>query len=341
MFKLSHISKKLGDFQLNDVSLDIREGSYVVILGKSGSGKSMLLELMAGLQTTDKGEIINNHSDNSRIGILFQDYALFPHMTVKQNIEFPMRMQRLSSAKKESRVKELAAQMEISDLLHRYPIKLSGGEKQRVALARILALNPSLLLLDEPLSALDSNLRDEMRSLLRKLNQAGLTIVHVTHDYEEALALAQHIVVIDNGEIVQQGGPLEVFKNPSNAFVAGFTGMKNFYKAKVKDDNSVIIHGEKILYSSHIPSHANEGFVMIPQEEIILSHAKPESSANNNLSGKIKDIILNHYGYELLIDTGIPFSVYITAASIDRLGLKKEQEVYLSFKSSAVRFIEH
>jgi molybdopterin-binding protein len=262
-------------------------------------------------------------------------------MSVFENIAYPLKNQKQSKSEIQTEVNSLSKKLQINHLLHRKPDDLSGGEAQRVALARILALKPKVLLLDEPLSAVDIQLKTSLKRLLKKLNREGLTIIHVTHDYEEALALARHIVVMDNGRIVQQGGPAEVFKNPESPFVANFMGAKNFFKAIKLDEGEIIINN-KIKLFSNINSGKKNGYAMVSQEEISLFKTKPEfSSARNLLSGVITDIIPNQYGFEVLLDCGLEFSVYITRKSLKSMDINEGENLWLSFKAASVKFIEN
>ncbi len=229
------MSKTFASFSLKDVSLSIAAGDYFMLLGPSGAGKSLLLELIAGLEQPASGQIFLDGIDITRsriqhrdVGIVFQDLALFPHLSVKENILYPVHARKMPLDLSLTRMEQLVARLEIGHLLERRPATLSGGERQRAALARVLMYQPKILLLDEPLSSLDVQLRDDTRALLRSLNNEGQTILHVTHDYSEAVSLASHIAVIHEGMLIQQGPATTVFENPVNEFVARFVGAKSF-----------------------------------------------------------------------------------------------------------------
>ena len=227
---------------LNDVSLRVSPGSFVALLGPSGCGKTTLLRTIAGLENPSRGTIhigdrrvvdveagIIVPPQQRRLGMVFQHYALWPHMTVRQNICFPLRKQGVPKAEWEPRIKAIAEAVELPTILDRRPSQLSGGQQQRVALARALVSQPNVLLLDEPLSNLDANLRDQLRRELRQLHDRhGRTTILVTHDQEEAAMLADVIAVIDRGEVVQVARPDDILEKPSNRFVAGFVGYDNF-----------------------------------------------------------------------------------------------------------------
>lgn len=249
---LQEISKNYKDCQaLSDVSLDIHKGELIALVGPSGSGKTTLLKIIAGLENPTKGEIyinnkkVTNLSPKDRnIGFVFQHYALFKHMNVYENIAFPYKVQpkknRLSEDAIKIRVKELAKLVQIENLLDRYSHELSGGQRQRVALARALAVEPEILLLDEPFAALDAKLKLELRRWLRKLQQKNnITIILVTHDQEEALDLADRVLILNSGVVEQVGTPQEVYHSPNNSFVYNFLGHYNLFKA-IKDSQGQI-----------------------------------------------------------------------------------------------------
>lgn len=249
---LQEISKNYKDCQaLSDVSLDIQKGELIALVGPSGSGKTTLLKIIAGLENPTKGEIyinnkkVTNLSPKDRnIGFVFQHYALFKHMNVYENIAFPYKVQpkknRLTEDAIRIRVKELAKLVQIENLLDRYSHELSGGQRQRVALARALAVEPEILLLDEPFAALDAKLKLELRRWLRKLQQKNnITIILVTHDQEEALDLADRVLILNAGAVEQVGTPEGVYHSPNNSFVYNFLGHYNIFKA-IKDSQGQI-----------------------------------------------------------------------------------------------------
>lgn len=348
MLELRDISKRYGDFSLNGIDLEVPGGSYFVLLGPSGAGKTQILEIIAGLVSQDAGEVLADGEDITAtassqrpVGIVFQDLAVFPHMNVRKNIGYGLHGSGNPAAEVRRRVEEQAGKMGIADLLDRSPGSLSGGELQRVALARTLIREPRYLLLDEPLASLDVQLRQEMFSVLRRLHREGQTIVHVTHDYEETLVLATHVAVVHRGRIVQSGPAGEVFHRPGSEFVARFTGIKNYFPARLDTRSgpgkAILADGQEIwLFSSE---NDGEGFVLIPGEEIILSREKIESSAANHWKGRITEIFTIPGGSEVLVDAGIPLYVRITKESVEKLELEPGKDVWLSFKASGVRFI--
>jgi len=230
---LNGVTKRFGDFQaLDGVSLDVEDGSLTALLGPSGSGKSTLLRVIAGLEAPDAGTVEIAGRDATAvpaqkrgIGFVFQHYAAFKHMTVRENVAFGLRVRRRPKAEIAAKVDELLAIVGLDGYQARYPSQLSGGQRQRMALARALAVEPEVLLLDEPFGALDANVRAELRDWLRRLHdEVNVTTVLVTHDQEEAMEVADRIVVLNHGRIEQDGPPRELYERPANPFVMGFLG---------------------------------------------------------------------------------------------------------------------
>ena len=349
--ELKHISKKLGVFALTDISFSMSDGEYFVLLGHSGAGKSLILETIAGLVRPDSGEVwLNNRNitaekiQHRRIGLVFQDLALFPLMNVAANIAFPLQRRGARKADIDKEVMQQAENIGIGHLLQRRPDTLSGGELQRVALARTLAMKPHCLLLDEPLSSLDIQMQDDLRKLLRSINQSGTTILHVTHHFEEAVSLATRVAVLNKGQMLQQGTPDEVFHHPKTKFVADFTGIKNFFKVIItgRPGNELAeaaIPGTPLkLILVNVPG-ISEGSVLIRSTDIILSDSSAGLSTANILPGIVQELIPSGYGYEVLLDVGIPLYVQITKASQEKLSLITGKKVWACFKAPAVRLI--
>ncbi len=236
---------------LNGVSLEIAAGAFCTLLGASGSGKTTLLKTIAGFETYDAGEIRVGGSDigpvpvsKRNIGMVFQNYALFPHMSVRRNVAFGLEMRRLGAREVETRVEEALALVDLAAYADRLPRQLSGGQQQRVALARALVIRPDILLMDEPLGALDKNLRQSIQVELKRLHAAvGATVVYVTHDQEEALFLSDQIALMEKGRIVQVGSPRALYDQPANRFVANFLGECNFVPA---GDRILAVRPEKV-----------------------------------------------------------------------------------------------
>ena len=244
-FKNVHKSYDNKKLIINDVSLDIKDKEFIVLVGASGCGKSTALRMIAGLEDITSGEILiddkvvnNVHPKDRDIAFVFQSYALYPHMSVYDNIAFGLKMRKVDKQTIDKKVKEAAEILNLTQFLDRKPKQLSGGQRQRVALGRAIVRNPKVFLMDEPLSNLDAKLRVQMRSEIKKLHKKlQTTFVYVTHDQTEALTMGDRIVVLDKGFIQQVDTPDNIYSNPANTFVAGFIGQMNFIDAKVEDDS--------------------------------------------------------------------------------------------------------
>jgi sulfate ABC transporter, ATP-binding protein len=233
---VNSVTKRFGDFvALDNVNLEVRDGSLTALLGPSGSGKSTLLRVIAGLEQPDTGTVVMNGQDVTRVpvqdrgvGFCFQHYAAFKHMTVRDNVAFGLKIRKRPKAEIEKRVRELLELVHLEGFIDRYPGQLSGGQRQRMALARALAVEPKVLLLDEPFGALDAKVREELRAWLRRLHdEVHVTTIFVTHDQEEAMDVAEQIVVMNEGRIEQAGAPRELYEHPKTEFVMSFVGPVN------------------------------------------------------------------------------------------------------------------
>ena len=358
MLSVKNLSKSLGTLAIRDVSFEVQPGQYFVLLGASGAGKSVLLETIAGLNHPDAGrvfldgkDITNEKMQKRKIGLVFQNSTLFPHITVYENIAYPLRCRKLKDSQIRERVGELAEDFAVADLLERNPRTLSGGESQRVSLARAVASEPRCLLLDEPISSLDVKSRPQMRALLRKINARGQAIVHVTHDYTEAVSLGTHIAVMDTGRIAQAGTVEEVFQRPKSEFVARFVGIRNFFQGQLEKPadgpaNLRQFVTDGLGLSVMTDNVAGIGFVMVRSEDITIYNAamNAHTSARNNFEGTVVDIIPAATGIEVLIDVGlgkpVEVAAMISAESVKALELHCGKRVWISFKASAARYIE-
>jgi ABC-type Fe3+/spermidine/putrescine transport system ATPase subunit len=351
MLEIRNISIQLGDFSLKDISLTVNQGDYLTLLGISGAGKTVLLEVIAGLVKPNNGQILWNKKDitaqkiqDRPVGLVYQDLSLFPHLRVEQNIAFPLKCKKIPTQEMPGRVLHLAETTGIAHLLKRYPGTLSGGEAQRVALARTLASDPEVLLLDEPLANLDIGLRTGLTKLLRSINRTGKTIIHVTHDFAEAATLSNKVAVIENGKLVQSGKVQEVFRHPATTFVAQFSGMKNLFPCAVSTSDSdmglkiaKVAAGCRVYF---VGEHSqNSGFVTIPAEDIILSEKPFETSAINQFRGIIRETWMSGNGMEIIIDAGVEFVVTVSQTSFEKMKLQPGKELWLTFKASAVKFL--
>ena len=291
---VSNISKSFGSFQaLKEASFSVNEGELVCILGPSGCGKTTLLRVIAGLEEQSSGEIVqkgvtisNLPPDQRDFGIVFQSYALFPNLTIKKNIIFGLQTRKQSSEIIENRLNELLSLIGLESHKNKYPAQLSGGEQQRVALARALAPSPGLLLLDEPLSALDAKVRQFLRLEIKNLQKKlGVTTIMVTHDQEEALSMADRIILMNKGVIEQIGTPQELYSKPETSFTADFIGKTNLISAKKISENKIKMFGQEFDCSE--PLMSEEITVAIRPEDIKISK---QLSEPNIIQGKVLEI---------------------------------------------------
>jgi len=339
---LTGLTKRLGSFELPPLDLEVNEGEYFVLLGPSGVGKTVLLEIIAGLLRPNGGRISWRGRDVTWLApeqrgfaIVYQDYALFPHMNVRHNIRYGLHARRRPSSGTAAAVKAVARQVGVEELLHREPKTLSGGEQQRVALARALVLSPSLVLLDEPLSAVDLRMRRELRAQLRKLHrEAGTTFLHVTHDVDEALQLGQRIGVMLDGRIRQVGTAEALFQHPSDPAVADFLGIRNILAVARRNGEVCEVGGRPI----HVGRRDGEfSHVWIRPEEILLSAEPFASSARNQLHCRVVEREFRDVLVAVRVACGgLQLTALITYTSFEELGLMAGAEVYATFKSSAV-----
>jgi molybdopterin-binding protein len=344
MIRIENISKDLGEFFLKDVSLSIEDGDYFMMLGPTGAGKTILLETMAGIYRPDKGRIFMKGREitglpprERHIGMVYQDYMLFPHLTVGENITFGLKSKKLPKDRARHKAGELTELLGISHLLHRYPGTLSGGEQQRTAIARALIVEPEVLLLDEPLSALDSETKAKLRDELRRLHAlTNITIVHVTHSFDEAFLLGSQMAIMNKGNIIQVGEPVSVFSRPNSKFVAEFLGIRNLYRGESTAQNGLsIIRINNTEIASIVPKTGSV-YASIRCENILVSLQPVESSARNSFRGEIKEIRDEGTLVRITVDMGIPVTAAITRRSFNDMELRKEMSVYLTFKAADV-----
>ena len=318
--KLTNITKVFGNgadkvTAVDNFNLTINPGEFVTLLGPSGCGKTTTLRMIAGFETPTDGDIALDGKDLKSLtpdkrpmGMVFQSYALFPHMSVFENVAYGLRVQRLGKEEIETRVAEVLEKMSLSHLAQRAPNQLSGGQQQRVALARAMVVQPKVLLFDEPLSNLDAKLRAQMRVEIRKIQQSlGITSVFVTHDQDEAMSLSDRIVVMRNAVVEQSGTPDEIYRRPNSVFVADFIGRSNFFKvdqveSKATGSAKVIVNGEKMEVAAHpkATSSANPVLLVRP-ESIKVKPAKPDKA-----HGTVTNIVFygNHVEYSISSSDG-------------------------------------
>ena len=306
---IESVTKEYGEFKaVNDISLEIKSGEFFTLLGPSGCGKTTLLRMIAGFNKIDKGEIkfderiINNLPPQKRnIGMVFQNYAIFPHLTVKENVAYGLKPRKVKGAELEERVTNAMKLMQIDQYADRLPSKLSGGQQQRVALARAVVITPDILLMDEPLSNLDAKLRVEMRTSIKKLQKSlGITTVYVTHDQEEALAISDRIAIMNQGKVMQTGKPETIYRKPINRFVADFIGTSCFLKGVCKGED-IIVNGKVVMQKRLRDNYQGEILVSARPENIILKEELPD-----HLCGtvSIATFLGDYVNYEVLMDDG-------------------------------------
>lgn len=293
--EIRNVSKQFGDFQaLRDVSLDIQSGELIALLGPSGCGKTTLLRIIAGLETPDVGSIHFSGEDTTdvhvrerNVGFVFQHYALFRHMTVFENVAFGLRVkprkERPSEAQIKEKVMNLLKLVQLDWVAERFPSQLSGGQRQRIALARALAVEPKVLLLDEPFGALDAKVRKELRRWLRRLHdELHVTSIFVTHDQEEALEVADRVVVINKGKIEQEGTPQEVWENPASPFVYGFLGDVNLFKGRAQDGQVYLQEGMQLESSEAKGAVDKNAFAYVRPHELDVARYSPGQNTDGN-----------------------------------------------------------
>ena len=336
------VSLRLGEFAVHDADLEVQQGEYFVLLGPTGAGKTVVLECVAGLHRPDKGDVyvdgerVNEAPPERRgLGYLPQDYALFPHLTVAQNIGFGMRVQRKPREEVARRVQELAALLGITHLLRRSPLKLSGGEQQRVALARAVAIQPKVLLLDEPLSALDEQTREVLCVELRRVHEElGTTTLHVSHNFEETLAVADRIGIIHQGRMRQVGTPEEVFRRPNSEFVAQFVRSENVLRGRARAGGRglVVAVGEAELEAESGPE--GEVFLTVRPEEVVVAPAPGEVRPNRRV-GRVARVVDKGALMRVEVDAGVTLVALVGRRAFQGSGLGAGSEVAVSFDPGA------
>lgn len=299
MIHLKNINLTLPSFRLTDINLHVHKNEFFSLIGPTGSGKSLLLEAITGLVPVSSGQILINQSDMTtlavekrNIAIVYQDFALFPHLDVRQNICYGVSYHKIPKGTVQKRFDSLVASLGLANIIDRHPKNLSGGEKQRVALARSLILNPSLLLLDEPLSALDPVFHEEAKQLLKKIQDTlEITIIMVSHNFSDVLYLADRGAIIKNGSIMQQGEILSIFEKPNSSFTAAFVGMKNIFPVHIQNSKLLIQETGIEITLAHHPD-STDTYMGIRPENISLNRFNTDTF-QNRFKGEIKKITSN------------------------------------------------
>jgi putative spermidine/putrescine transport system ATP-binding protein len=326
-----------GTTAIDDVTLDVAAGEFLTLLGPSGSGKTTVLMAIAGFVEPTAGEILLDGRPITRLppearefGVVFQGYALFPHMTVAENVAYPLRVRRTPKPEREARVRETLALVQLGGLADRRPSQLSGGQQQRVALARALVFRPKLLLLDEPLSALDKSLRTELQIELKRLHgRIGTTFVNVTHDQEEAITMSDRIAIMRGGRLMQLGSPAALFERPGSRFVAGFLGRSNFLEARVTaggseavtlDCRGVTLRQQGAADWRPVPG-ASALLALRPNKIVLLARGE---AAANEVMGRITTALYAGTVMQLVVETPVHAALEVSLAIRGAEGLPAE-----------------
>jgi ABC-type sugar transport system ATPase subunit len=349
VLEVKDLNVQLGKFFLKNINLDVKDGEYFVLLGPTGSGKSVLLESIAGLNAITSGQIwINGKNvtdlnlEHRKIGFAYQDYALYRHLTVRDNISFGLLWRNQKPKEIAKAVDQAIELLGISNLLEKRPWSLSGGESQKIALARAIAVKPDLLILDEPLSAVDSETKEDYERELKELhNRLKLTTIHVTHNFEEAIALGDRIAVIMAGQILQIGTPEEIFRKPKSEFVAKFLMTRNIFEGEVtagSDGHSIFsVEGTKLYVTTTIEGKAH---ATIRPEDILISREPLHSTATNSLQGTITRIVDRGSVIYIKVDVPPEFTCLILRRSLKEVGLREKEKAFIAFDAFDVNVFQ-
>lgn len=338
------VTKRYGEFTaIKEVNLSFKKGEMICFLGPSGCGKTTLLRIIAGLEEATEGTIRFEGKDlthvpvhHRNIGMVFQSFALFPHLSVGENVSYAMKIRGHSRSECEDRAKELLDMIHLPGIEDRRITQLSGGQRQRVAIARALALNPEIFLLDEPMSALDANLRESMQIELRRLQQElGITTIVVTHDQTEAMTIADQIVVMGSpGRVHQTGAPIDIYKNPTNKFVAEFIGTSNLLPAKLQSETSLSVGGVNLTYAEKADGLSiGDDVLLMTRPEDVYVHTATDVSHENELQGTVNFIRDIGMTIEILVECG-DHEVRSIMTPKDFPEVKVGEKVYLEMPAS-------
>ena len=342
--RLENVSKCFDDgkYIINNLSLDVYEGEFLTILGSSGCGKTTILRLINGLEEVTDGRIYIDDKDvtdldptKREVNTIFQNFALFPHMTVFENVSFGLRMKKVSFDEVKKRVKKVLKLVELDGYEDRYPSQLSGGQQQRVAIARGIVMNPKVLLLDESLCSLDLKLKRAMQIELKKIQKRlGITFIYVTHDQDEALTMSDRIIIVKNGKILEYGSPRDIYQNPKTSFVADFIGESNIFKGIIEDaQECTLVNVGDVIFRTKRREKDEKGLkvsIMIRPENIMLSLRK----SFNSIRGVIKDIVYDGAVSKLFVSVSDNVMVRVNVSG--NIILNEGDTVFLNIKEDDV-----
>ncbi len=349
--QLKDLHIKLGEFALKGVSLDVEKGDYLTVMGPTGAGKTILLECIVGFYQPDKGRIFIDDQDitleppeKRRVGIVYQDYALLPHLSVFKNIEYGLKKVDRDKNSRRKKIQEMAEALQIDHLLHRRPGTMSGGEQQRTALARALVVEPRMLLMDEPLSALDPSTRHNIRKLLRRvLGDRRITVLHITHDMDDVWALADNVAILKNGRLLQHDTLSRVLYRPADKLVADFVGATVFEGRFVQngDDSGLIRLGKLHLRTTDRRDAESNVQVAIRPENVLICREPPNNSAAGNIvQATLQDIrhngVVSYLYYQA---DGVRIPALVTTSVLHEMNLQLNQRHYLSIHADHVKIV--
>jgi ABC-type Fe3+/spermidine/putrescine transport system ATPase subunit len=352
LIALEDLSVVVGDFRLDRITIEAGDGEYLVLLGPSGAGKTVLLEVIAGLRAPDTGTVTVNRQDmddvppeHRGIGLVYQDYSLFPHMTAADNIAYGLKLQKKPVSAIRERVDSLLAELGISSIKDRYPGSMSGGEQQRVAIARALATGPSVLLLDEPFASLDPRNRDECMRVIQHLKDTrSITIIQVSHSGDEAYALADKVVVLLGGRVAQAGAPDEIFSKPVSLEVARFVGMENVFTGTVMNNGnnrSRISIGAAVIQLPAVYHSGDQLSIGIPAGFISVATRQPalDDPGMNSIACHVRNVTMGKDTVVLRLEGAIPLTVVMKRISEAGKIPEAGSQVYAIFKDTDVHVL--
>ncbi|MCP4220173.1 MAG: ABC transporter ATP-binding protein [bacterium] len=348
MIEIDGVCKTIDNFSLEDVSLEIAEKEYMVILGPTGSGKTLLLETLAGIYQPDRGSIRMHGKDitatppeDRNIGMVYQDYMLFPHLTLGENIAFGLKAAKNEKSFIKAKVEEAAEMLGISHLLHRLPAGLSGGERQRGALARAMVTEPRAMLLDEPFSAVDEYTAEKLQTEIKKLHRlTGATTIHITHRFDEAYVLADRIAVMKEGKIIQVDVPEVIFRRPVNLWLARFVGCKNLFPCKVVKESGFFCADVEGVGFQSVTGISGDAWLSIRPEDIYISRSEFRRAGLNSFEAVVKGIMDRGRLIEAELDAGIRLITVLSRQSAQKMELEPGCKVHITIRAEDVHLFK-